>query len=128
VVARARDCNDRVVNVLIVDDHASFRRSARTMLERAGHDVVAEAADGASAITKADEHRPDFVLLDIGLPDMSGFEVAARLAELDSAPSIVLVSNRGRADIRTPAQRGGIIGFIPKEEFSPQALAAVLSA
>lgn len=97
------------------------------MLERAGHQVVAEAADGAGALAAARARWPDLVLLDIGLPDVSGFDVAARLAELDPAPAIVLVSNRGRDDVGSRAQRNGVIGFIPKEELSAEALAAVLS-
>ena len=58
--------------VLIVDDNARFRARARRWLEAAGYTVVAEAADGASALEAAARHRPEVVLLDIGLPDMSG--------------------------------------------------------
>ena len=66
--------------VLIVDDHPSFRASARRMLEADGYDVVGEAADGTSAIDAARALRPDLVLLDVRLPDFDGFKVAERLA------------------------------------------------
>ena len=66
--------------LLIVDDNARFRVRARRRLEADGYTVVAEAADGASALEAARRHRPDVVLLDIGLPDMSGLAVAERLA------------------------------------------------
>ena len=66
--------------VLIVDDNARFRARARRWLEALGYVVVAEAADGASALAAVREHRPDVVLLDVELPDMSGLSVAERLA------------------------------------------------
>ena len=64
--------------VLIVDDHPSFRRTARALLESEGFEVVGEAEDGASAIEAARKLRPDVVLLDVQLPDMDGFAVADR--------------------------------------------------
>ena len=72
--------------VLIVDDHPSFRASARVLLEAEGFDVVGEAADGAQAITEAGRLRPEVVLLDVQLPDIDGFDVAARLTGGDDAP------------------------------------------
>ena len=70
-------------SVLIVDDHPSFRASARRMLEANGYSVVGEAADGEAAIAAAGALGPDLVLLDVQLPDLDGFEVAARIAALD---------------------------------------------
>lgn len=66
------------VRVVIVDDHEVFRRTAKKLLELDGFDVVGEAADGASGVTLARALEPDVVLLDVGLPDSSGFEVARR--------------------------------------------------
>src|SRR5947209_7863777 len=85
--------------VLIVDDHPSFRASARRMLETDGYDVVGEAADGASAIDAVRELRPDVVLLDIRLPDLDGFQIAERLAGNATPPAIVLISSRDRSDL-----------------------------
>ena len=76
--------------VLIVDDNARFRVRARRLLEAAGYTVVAEAADGATALEAARRHRPMVVLLDIGLPDTSGLSVAEQLARGRDAPSVVL--------------------------------------
>ena len=65
--------------VLIVDDHPSFRASARMLLEAEGFDVIGEAEDGISALRAVEELRPDVVLLDVQLPDIDGIEVATRL-------------------------------------------------
>ena len=66
--------------VLVVDDHAEFRRSARALLEAEGFAVVGEAAGGREAIAAVRRLRPEIVLLDIQLPDLDGFVVAQRLA------------------------------------------------
>ena len=66
--------------VLIVDDHPSFRATARAVLEAEGFDVVGEARDGAEPVELAAALHPDVVLLDVQLPDSTGFEVAAELS------------------------------------------------
>src|SRR5881227_1792297 len=72
--------------VLIVDDHESFRSSARLLLEAEGYEVVGEAEDGAAALRAVEELSPELVLLDVQLPDVDGFDVAARLTGLDPHP------------------------------------------
>ena len=104
--------------VLIVDDHPSFRASARVLLEAEGFDVVGEAADGAQAITEAGRLRPEVVLLDVQLPDIDGFDVAARLTGADDAPTVILVSSRDGSDFGPLVTRSGARGFVPKAELS----------
>ena len=70
----------RMHTILIVDDHAGFRHQARALLEADGFVVIGEADDGATGLAAARALRPDLVLLDIGLPDIEGFEVARELA------------------------------------------------
>ena len=110
--------------VVIVDDHAAFRRSARGLLELGGFEVVGEAADGASGVALARELEPDVVLLDVALPDMSGFEVAEQV----TGPKVVLVSSRERADFGRKVEQSRAIGFIAKNELSTQALRELLEA
>ena len=112
--------------VLIVDDHPSFRLTARALLQAEGFDVVGEAEDGLSAIDAAKRLRPDVVLLDVQLPDIDGFEVAARLTENGTSPAIVLTSSRDVDDLGFLAGRDGVRGFIPKSELSGSALEALL--
>ena len=105
------------LSVLIVDDHPSFRASARVLLEAEGFDVIGEAADGASGIAEAKRLRPDLVLLDVQLPDIDGFDVASRLAN-GAGPAIVLVSSRDSSDFGPLVARSGARGFVPKAELS----------
>src|SRR4029078_13215974 len=80
--------------ILIVDDSAGFRVQARALLTADGFDVVGEAADGLSGLEAARTLRPDLLLLDIGLPDVEGFEVARELAVDGPPPFVVLISSR----------------------------------
>jgi DNA-binding NarL/FixJ family response regulator len=113
--------------VLIVDDHASFRRAVRLVLEYEGYDVVGEAADGDEALAKAGELSPELVLLDVHMPGgVDGFEVASRLASSESPPAVVLTSSRDSSDFEQKVRRSGARGFIPKAEISGQRLADLL--
>jgi DNA-binding NarL/FixJ family response regulator len=112
-------------SVLIVDDHAEFRRLARQLLEAEGFEVVGEAADAESALTAAARLRPALVLLDIQLPDIDGFEVAARLADAADPPAVVLTSTRTVNSYRKRLAQSDVRGFIAKSELSGEALAAL---
>ncbi len=112
-------------SVLIVDDHAHFRRSARRLLEGSGYTVVGEAEDGESGIAKAYELNPKVVLLDVYLPDTDGFEVAEKLTSRGAAV-VVLTSSRDGRDFGALIERSGARGFIPKAELSGATLGALL--
>jgi DNA-binding NarL/FixJ family response regulator len=118
-------CDDsHVPTVLIVDDHKAFRASARKLLELDGFEVVGEAEDAASGTALARELEPELVLLDVALPDASGFEVADQLRE--SRSTVVLVSSRDPADFGTKAAASGAAGFIPKERLTTEAIRELL--
>jgi DNA-binding NarL/FixJ family response regulator len=113
-------------SVLIVDDHDGFRVQARTLLARAGYEVVGEADDGCSGLSEAARLVPDLVLLDVQLPDMSGFDAAWLLRQRPGPPAIVLISSRERGDYGARVERSGADGFISKSDLSASALRAVL--
>ena len=108
--------------VLIVDDHPAYRAAARTLLEAEGYTVIGESATGSEALEHAAILRPALVLLDIGLPDIDGVEVASRLCALDKAPMVVLVSSRDASGYEDVC---GARGFIPKADLSGEAIAAL---
>jgi DNA-binding NarL/FixJ family response regulator len=120
---------------LIVDDHPSFRKTARVLLEAEGFEVVGEAENGAQALRLASELRPDFLLLDVQLPDLDGFEVAARLledADVESegnaaSPAVILTSSRDGSEFGSLVARSGALGFVPKGELSGDALRSLLN-
>jgi len=114
--------------VLVVDDHPSFRRFARRLLEAAGWRVVGEAADGASALASARQLRPDVVLLDVLLPDTTGFEVADLLAADPAPPLVVLTSSRSADELNGPLARSRSHGFIAKSELTAAAFTALVGA
>ncbi len=113
------------VTVVIVDDHSSFRASARTLLELEGFEVVGEATDGKSGLEIAEQLEPELVLLDVALPDTNGFEVAERLA---GGPSkVILTSSREQRDLGRRVRSSGALGFVPKDRLSGQALTDLLA-
>jgi CheY-like chemotaxis protein len=114
-----------VPSALIIDDSAAFRSSARMLLESDGYEVT-EAATGGAGVEAAAERRHDLVLLDIQLPDLDGFEVAERLARLESPPSVVLTSSRDGRDYGSLVETSSAAGFVAKSELSPAAIRALL--
>jgi DNA-binding NarL/FixJ family response regulator len=114
--------------VLIVDDHPSFRGTARALLEAEGYDVVGEAEDGESAIEAVSRLHPEVVLLDVQLPDIDGFEVASRLTSQNgSSPAVVLTSSRDACEFKGLVESSGARGFVAKADLSAAVLAALLA-
>ncbi len=112
--------------ILIVDDDPRFRGQARDVLQADGFVVIGEAIDGASGLVAAQTLRPDFVLLDIGLPDVEGFEVARALAVDGPPPLVVLTSSRDARAYGRRLTNGHVLGFIPKELISGAAIRALV--
>lgn len=113
---------------LIVDDHPSFRASARAVLEAAGYDVVGELSEGASVVETVLTLDPDVVLLDVQLPDMSGFDVCAELEGCDGMTGqVILVSSRELSDYGELVEGSCACGFVPKGELTGDAIAALLA-
>jgi len=113
--------------LLIVDDHEDFRRSAWTLLELEGFDVVGVAEDGLSALSAVATLRPDILLLDVQLPGMDGFEVVRRLRSSDAETRIVLISSRERGAYASQLAETQVSGFLGKGELSGAALHALVA-
>jgi DNA-binding NarL/FixJ family response regulator len=115
------------LTVVIVDDHPSFRAVARMMLETDGFRVVGVEEDGESGVVGALRLEPDVVLLDVELPDIDGFEVAARLRAAGSRAAIVLASSRDRSDFGSLIHESGARGFLTKAELSGDAIRSLVT-
>jgi DNA-binding NarL/FixJ family response regulator len=119
----------RAPTILVVDDHAGFRATARRLLERDGWTVVGEARDGATALAAAQALTPDVVLLDIGLPDIDGFAVAERLvAAGGDGPAVVLISSRERQAFGGRVSASSALGFVAKGDLDGPELRALVAA
>jgi DNA-binding NarL/FixJ family response regulator len=112
--------------ILIVDDHAAFRVQARALLEADGFVVIGEAETGTSGLAAARSLRPHLVLLDIGLPDVEGFEVAHALAADGPPPFVVLTSSRDASAYGPRVANSRVLGFIAKDELSGAALRSLI--
>jgi DNA-binding NarL/FixJ family response regulator len=113
-------------SVLIVDDHPGFRARAQALLVAAGYQVVGEAPDGKAGVTMAHDLSPEVMLLDVQLPDITGFEVARQVRSQPDPPAIVLISSRDASDYGSRIGRSGALGFISKSDLSVQTLRTVL--
>ena len=114
--------------VLVADDHAGFRGAVRLLLEKGGVEVVGEVADGASAIVAARRLLPDVVILDVDLPDTSGFDVAAELSEQRLAPLTILVSSRKGPGDDERALAVGAHAYLDKADLDADSLDALIEA
>jgi len=113
--------------ILVVDDHADSAEGLAVLLRLHGHEAVT-AGDGVTALDLARTFRPDVVLLDIGLPEMSGYEVAQRMRDEQAhAVRLVALTGHGHEQDRRRASEAGFDGFLLKP-FSVDALASALAA
>ena len=102
------------IRALLVDDVDDVRRLVRTALRfHGGFEVVAEASDGAEAVRLAQDHHPDVVVLDLGLPDLAGRDVLSRIRELSPGSKVVVYSG---ADADDRWVREHVEGYVLKEE------------
>jgi DNA-binding NarL/FixJ family response regulator len=116
------------IRALLVDDNASFLEAARVLLEQGGVRVVGSASTVAEGLLRAEQLRPDVVLVDIGLGDESGFALARRLAEQvdGGGTAIILVSTHAEADLAELIAESPAIGYVPKSELSAEAVRRIL--
>lgn len=112
--------------ILIIDDDPRFRTQARDLLEADGFVVIGQAVDGTSGLEAARSLQPDIVLVDIGLPDVEGFEVARALAIDGPPPLVVLTSSRDARAYGRRLTNDPSLGFIPKEQISGAAIRALV--
>ncbi|HWM35892.1 MAG TPA: response regulator transcription factor [Streptomyces sp.] len=114
------------IRVLLVDDHQVVRRGLRTFLEiQEDIEVVGEAADGAEGVARAEELRPDIVLMDVKMPGTDGIEALRQLRQLDNPARVLVVTSFTEQRTVVPALRAGAAGYVYKD-VDPDALAGAI--
>jgi DNA-binding NarL/FixJ family response regulator len=114
------------VRILVVEDFAPFRQFVcSTLRERPDLQVICEVSDGLEAVQKAEELKPDLIVLDIGLPTLNGIEAARRIRKVAPETKILFVSQESSADVVREALRLGALGYVVKAHAGSDLLAAV---
>jgi DNA-binding NarL/FixJ family response regulator len=114
------------IRTLVVDDYEGWRRQACLLLQaRPGWQVIGEASDGSEAVQKAEELKPDLILLDIGLPKLNGIEAARRIRQLSPGSEIIFLSQLDSLDIVQEALSTGALGYVHKMDARTELLSAV---
>lgn len=114
------------VTILLVDDHKVLRDGLRALLEsEADLSVIGEAGAGAEAIQLARAHRPDVIVMDLGLPDMSGLDAIRAIRQENDFSRIVVLSMHSRREFVLPAIEAGCDGYVPKSSTHTSLLRAI---
>jgi DNA-binding NarL/FixJ family response regulator len=113
--------------ILIVDDHEVLREGVKSLLARARPEwqICGEATDGNQAIQLAQDLKPDLIVLDITMPEMSGLEAAARMRKLRLTFPILIFTTHHSERLATDVQRAGAQGFVLKSEAARNLVQAI---
>jgi DNA-binding NarL/FixJ family response regulator len=116
----------RLARVLVVDDYEPFRRFVCSTLGKVpGLRIVGQASDGVEAVRRAEELQPELILMDIGLPNLSGIEAARRIRQLAPTSKVLFLSQETSRDVVEEALRLGASGYIVKTDAGSELLTAV---
>jgi len=115
-----------IIRILVVDDYRSWRHFVLSKVKKtSGLEVVGEASDGTEAIARALELKPDLILLDIGLPNLSGLEVARRLGEMLPSTKIIFLTQNRDAELMAHCLSHGGRGYVVKADAGSELLPAI---
>ena len=114
------------MRILLADDHGIVRRGLRSILEtEPGLSIVAEAADGLEALRLCEEHQPDLLIIDIGMPKLNGIDVAARAQKLERPPRTIILSMHSDESYIIRALAAGARAYLLKDATDEDLLPAV---
>jgi DNA-binding NarL/FixJ family response regulator len=114
------------IRILVADDHEGWRRQVLSLLQaRPEWQVIAKAADGPETVQKAEELKPDLILLDIGLPKLNGIEAARRIQQLSPNSKIIFLSMYNSPDVVQAGLSTGARGYVHKTDVNRELLPAM---
>jgi two-component system, response regulator PdtaR len=115
------------MRILIAEDETIIRLDLRDLLERAGHEVVAEARDGEEAVALARTHEPELAVMDVKMPRLDGIEAARKI--LDERPiPIVMLTAYGQDELVGRAIEAGVFGYLVKPFREQDLMPAIATA
>ena len=114
------------IRILLVDDFKDWLRQVRLLLKpRPECQVIAEASDGLEAVQKAEDLKPDLILLDIALPKLNGIEAARRIRQRSPSSKIIFLSQNSDLNVVRAALGTGALGYVRKTDAGHELLPAV---
>jgi two-component system response regulator NreC len=111
--------------IILADDHTIVRQGIKSLLEREGMQVIAEAADGREAIHHAEALAPDVVVMDIGMPTLNGMEAARELARCCPKVKPILLTQHDEPQYVSAALRAGVKGYVLKSQITGDLVQAI---
>lgn len=116
------------MRIMLVDDHHLLRQSLKRQLEDLGHEVVADVADGTSAISIALNKQPDIILMDISMAGGDGISACRAIMEADARQRIVMLTMHVETDLIRKSLKAGAIGYLTKDATFDEVLKALQMA
>lgn len=113
------------LRILLADDHAIFRQGVRSLLEREGFEIVAEAGDGQEAIRLAKEASPDVAILDLAMPGINGTDAAPKIADVSPQTRMILLTMYSEEPCIASALQAGMMGYVLKSQSATDLVQAI---
>ena len=111
--------------IVLADDHTLVRQGIRSLLEREGMQIVAEASDGQEAVRQAEAHNPDVVVMDIGMPTLNGMDAARQLGKSCPKSKPILLTQHDEDQYVSEALDAGVKGYVLKSQVASDLLLAI---
>ena len=113
------------MRIMLVDDHKLLRQSLKRQLEEFGHEVVADVADGNSAIAAALKNQPDIILMDISMTESDGITACRAIMEADARQRVLMLTMHAEIDLIRKALKAGAVGYLTKDATFEEVLHAL---